>query len=53
MRGRVVSDGEGVASAGNVANIVTVARILLAAGTLPPGEPASASDAVLAVLESL
>jgi CDP-diacylglycerol--glycerol-3-phosphate 3-phosphatidyltransferase len=30
MRGRVVSDGEGVASAGNVANIVTVARILLA-----------------------
>jgi len=31
----------------------TVARILLAAGTLPPGEPASASDAVLAVLESL
>lgn len=32
MRGRVVSDGEGVASAGNVANIVTVARILLAPG---------------------
>jgi CDP-diacylglycerol--glycerol-3-phosphate 3-phosphatidyltransferase len=30
MRGRVVRDGEGVASAGNVANIVTVARILLA-----------------------
>lgn len=30
MRGRVVSDGDGVASAGNVANIVTVARILLA-----------------------
>ena len=30
MRGRVVRDGDGVASAGNVANIVTVARILLA-----------------------
>jgi len=30
MRGRVVSDGEGTASAGNVANIVTVLRILLA-----------------------
>jgi CDP-diacylglycerol--glycerol-3-phosphate 3-phosphatidyltransferase len=30
MRGRVVSRGETTASAGNVANIVTVARILLA-----------------------
>ena len=30
MRGRVVSNGEGTVSAGNVANIVTVARILLA-----------------------
>lgn len=30
MRGRVVSDGEGTVSAGNVANIITVARILLA-----------------------
>lgn len=30
MRGRVVRRGDGVASAGNVANIVTVARILLA-----------------------
>ena len=30
MRGRVVRRGEGVASAGNVANIITVARILLA-----------------------
>lgn len=30
MRGRVVRNGEGTASAGNVANIVTVARILMA-----------------------
>jgi len=30
MRGRVVRNGEGTVSAGNVANIVTVARILLA-----------------------
>jgi len=30
MKGRVVARGEGTASAGNVANIVTVARILLA-----------------------
>lgn len=30
MRGRVARDGEGTASAGNVANIITVARILLA-----------------------
>lgn len=30
MRGRVVRRGDGVASAGNVANIITVARILLA-----------------------
>jgi len=30
MRGRVVRDGEGTASAGNLANIITVARILLA-----------------------
>jgi CDP-diacylglycerol---glycerol-3-phosphate 3-phosphatidyltransferase len=30
MRGRVVSDGEGRASLGNIANIVTVVRILMA-----------------------
>lgn len=30
MRGRVARDGEGTASAGNLANIITVARILLA-----------------------
>ena len=30
MRGRVVAKGEGTASAGNIANIVTVIRILLA-----------------------
>lgn len=30
MRGRVARDGEGTASAGNVANIITVVRILLA-----------------------
>jgi CDP-diacylglycerol---glycerol-3-phosphate 3-phosphatidyltransferase len=30
MRGRVVRNGEGTVSAGNVANIVTVARILMA-----------------------
>jgi CDP-diacylglycerol---glycerol-3-phosphate 3-phosphatidyltransferase len=30
MRGRVVSDGEGRASLGNIANIVTIVRILMA-----------------------
>ena len=30
MRGRVVSNGEGTVSAGNLANLITIARILLA-----------------------
>ncbi len=59
MRGRVVAAGEGQASAGNLANIITVARILLApvflvlvlvdAGALGPGRYAAGILFVVAI----